>query len=176
MYLRSVLTPMARRLAASGTVTGSSTCPCLIPGKQQFPQNFFLIFPNEKRTPNGQKRAPTVTKRNSASEEAAILNGDPNGIRTRVTAVKGRCPNRWTIGSQKSGALCDAGSGVASGKFGRYPDRTSPSRPCPRSHSIRQHHIPRNSAIPVRDDAARGENFIGEIPPPATTTASLGAI
>ncbi len=26
-------------------------------------------------------------------------NGDPNGIRTRVSAVKGRCPNRWTIGS-----------------------------------------------------------------------------
>jgi hypothetical protein len=25
--------------------------------------------------------------------------GDPNGIRTRVTAVKGRCPNRWTMGS-----------------------------------------------------------------------------
>ena len=25
--------------------------------------------------------------------------GDPNGIRTRVSAVKGRCPNRWTIGS-----------------------------------------------------------------------------
>jgi len=24
---------------------------------------------------------------------------DPNGIRTRVTAVKGQCPNRWTIGS-----------------------------------------------------------------------------
>ena len=28
--------------------------------------------------------------------------GDPNGIRTRVTAVKGQCPNRWTIGSGKS--------------------------------------------------------------------------
>jgi hypothetical protein len=27
---------------------------------------------------------------------------DPNGIRTRVTAVKGRCPNRWTIGSGKT--------------------------------------------------------------------------
>jgi hypothetical protein len=26
---------------------------------------------------------------------------DPNGIRTRVTAVKGRCPNRWTIGSDE---------------------------------------------------------------------------
>ncbi len=25
--------------------------------------------------------------------------GDPTGIRTRVPAVKGRCPNRWTIGS-----------------------------------------------------------------------------
>ena len=30
-------------------------------------------------------------------------NGDPNGIRTRVTAVKGRCPNRWTIGSSEVG-------------------------------------------------------------------------
>ena len=29
----------------------------------------------------------------------AIAHGDPNGIRTRVTAVKGQCPNRWTIGS-----------------------------------------------------------------------------
>ena len=28
--------------------------------------------------------------------------GDPNGIRTRVTAVKGRCPNRWTIGSKET--------------------------------------------------------------------------
>ena len=27
--------------------------------------------------------------------------GDPNGIRTRVTAVKGQCPNRWTIGSRE---------------------------------------------------------------------------
>ena len=25
--------------------------------------------------------------------------GVPNGIRTRVTAVKGRCPNRWTMGT-----------------------------------------------------------------------------
>ena len=24
---------------------------------------------------------------------------DPNGIRTRVTPVKGECPNHWTIGS-----------------------------------------------------------------------------
>ncbi len=29
-----------------------------------------------------------------------LRNGDPNGIRTRVTAVKGQCPNRWTIGSE----------------------------------------------------------------------------
>ena len=27
---------------------------------------------------------------------------DPNGIRTRVTAVKGQCPNRWTIGSEEA--------------------------------------------------------------------------
>ena len=25
--------------------------------------------------------------------------GVPDGIRTRVTAVKGRCPNRWTTGT-----------------------------------------------------------------------------
>ena len=40
--------------------------------------------------------------------------GDPNGIRTRVTAVKGRCPNRWTIGSEtarKDGAKGDGGQG-----------------------------------------------------------------
>ena len=36
--------------------------------------------------------------------------GDPNGIRTRVSAVKGRCPNRWTIGSflEKRGEYSDA--------------------------------------------------------------------
>ena len=26
--------------------------------------------------------------------------GVPDGIRTRVTAVKGRCPNRWTTGTR----------------------------------------------------------------------------
>jgi hypothetical protein len=31
---------------------------------------------------------------------ATRKSGDPNGIRTRVTAVKGQCPNRWTIGSE----------------------------------------------------------------------------
>lgn len=29
------------------------------------------------------------------------IGGDPTGIRTRVTGVKGRCPNRWTIGSSQ---------------------------------------------------------------------------
>ena len=28
--------------------------------------------------------------------------GDPNGARTRVTGVKGRCPNHWTMGSPKN--------------------------------------------------------------------------
>ena len=28
-----------------------------------------------------------------------LEDGDPNGIRTRVTPVKGECPNHWTIGS-----------------------------------------------------------------------------
>ena len=28
-----------------------------------------------------------------------IALGDPNGIRTRVHGLKGRCPNHWTIGS-----------------------------------------------------------------------------
>ena len=41
--------------------------------------------------------------------------GDPNGIRTRVTAVKGRCPNRWTIGSVERG-----------GEFGRGSDNLQP--------------------------------------------------
>src|SRR5665213_3049834 len=27
--------------------------------------------------------------------------GVPDGIRTRVTAVKGRCPNRWTTGTRR---------------------------------------------------------------------------
>jgi hypothetical protein len=31
------------------------------------------------------------------------MKSDPNGIRTRVTAVKGQCPNRWTIGSEEEG-------------------------------------------------------------------------
>lgn len=34
-------------------------------------------------------------------EKTKKMNGDPTGIRTPVTAVKGRCPNRWTIGSQQ---------------------------------------------------------------------------
>ena len=38
-----------------------------------------------------------------------MLLGVPDGIRTRVTAVKGRCPNRWTTGTRglerNSGAL-----------------------------------------------------------------------
>ncbi len=47
-------------------------------------------------------RCPARMRENSA----AIFgkkHGDPNGIRTRVTAVKGRCPNRWTIGSSEVG-------------------------------------------------------------------------
>ena len=33
----------------------------------------------------------------------APTNGDPTGTRTRVTAVKGRCLNRLTIGPKKTG-------------------------------------------------------------------------
>ena len=49
----------------------------------------------------------TISDRNSfgrrkiraASAEAALnWFGDPNGTRTRVTALKGLCPNRWTMG------------------------------------------------------------------------------
>ena len=29
--------------------------------------------------------------------------GDPNGIRTRVRGLKGRCPNHWTMGSRSRG-------------------------------------------------------------------------
>lgn len=44
-----------------------------------------------------------VPKRRVVPGAAAIrqlLTGDPTGIRTRVSAVKGRCPNRQTIGPQ----------------------------------------------------------------------------
>ena len=38
----------------------------------------------------------------STGESDTFESGDPNGIRTRVTAVKGQCPNRWTIGSEEA--------------------------------------------------------------------------
>ena len=31
--------------------------------------------------------------------------GVPDGIRTRVTAVKGRCPDHWTTGTQRARVL-----------------------------------------------------------------------
>ena len=34
--------------------------------------------------------------------------GVPDGIRTRVTAVKGRCPNRWTTGTHRLSRNIDA--------------------------------------------------------------------
>ena len=43
--------------------------------------------------------------------------GDPNGIRTRVSAVKGRCPDRWTIGSVGSRGSCGGKGWVASFYF-----------------------------------------------------------
>ena len=44
--------------------------------------------------------APAVINAASLIDvQSVLLIGVPNGIRTRVTAVKGRCPNRWTMGT-----------------------------------------------------------------------------
>ena len=54
-------------------------------------------------------RTGSRTAFSSRHVRPCICRSDPNGIRTRVTAVKGRCPNRWTIGSLRGwehGAKC----------------------------------------------------------------------
>ncbi len=50
----------------------------------------------------GSNRRPSACKADALPAELilhlGIKNGDPYGIRTRVTAVKGRCLNRLTKG------------------------------------------------------------------------------
>ena len=50
----------------------------------------------------GSNRRPSACKADALPAELilhiTINNGDPYGIRTRVTAVKGRCLNRLTKG------------------------------------------------------------------------------
>src|SRR4051812_4545400 len=49
----------------------------------------------------GSNRRPSACKADALPAELIlhnIINGDPYGIRTRVTAVKGRCLNRLTKG------------------------------------------------------------------------------
>ena len=46
-------------------------------------------------------RPPNNKKRNRSD---SLSNGDPTGTRTRVTAVKGRCLNRLTMGPKEKAA------------------------------------------------------------------------
>src|SRR5919199_1955636 len=46
----------------------------------------------------GSNRRPSACKADALPAELILQNGDPYGIRTRVTAVKGRCLNRLTKG------------------------------------------------------------------------------
>jgi hypothetical protein len=46
----------------------------------------------------GSNRRPPACKAGALPAELILRNGDPYGIRTRVTAVKGRCLNRLTNG------------------------------------------------------------------------------
>jgi hypothetical protein len=52
-------------------------------------------------SPSAHKRGSTMGPRRFRGIFAKWLKvfGVPDGIRTRVTAVKGRCPNRWTTGT-----------------------------------------------------------------------------
>jgi hypothetical protein len=46
--------------------------------------------------------APGLVRRKSKIQnpKSKMANGDPDGTRTRVAALKGPCPNRWTTGPQ----------------------------------------------------------------------------
>ncbi len=57
-------------------------------------------------------------QKRTTSIEVVLLYDDPYGIRTRVTAVKGRCLNRLTNGPQRYG----------SGGGDRTPDLTGMNR------------------------------------------------
>ena len=46
----------------------------------------------------GSNRRPSACKADALPAELILQYGDPYGIRTRVTAVKGRCLNRLTKG------------------------------------------------------------------------------
>ena len=46
----------------------------------------------------GSNRRPSACKADALPAELILHIGDPYGIRTRVTAVKGRCLNRLTKG------------------------------------------------------------------------------
>jgi hypothetical protein len=46
----------------------------------------------------GSNRRPSACKADALPAELILHIGDPYGIRTRVTAVKGRCLNRLTNG------------------------------------------------------------------------------
>ena len=46
----------------------------------------------------GSNRRPSACKADALPAELILHYGDPYGIRTRVTAVKGRCLNRLTKG------------------------------------------------------------------------------
>src|SRR3954462_4415636 len=49
----------------------------------------------------GSNRRPSACKADALPAELILLNGDPYGNRTHVTAVKGRCLNRLTNGPNK---------------------------------------------------------------------------
>ena len=52
----------------------------------------------------GSNRRPSACKADALPAELILHNvGDPYGIRTRVTAVKGRCLNRLTNGPDNGG-------------------------------------------------------------------------
>ena len=63
----------------------------------------------------GSNRRPSACKADALPAELILQNGDPYGIRTRVTAVKGRCLNRLTKGPDEilTKIIAPIGAGLA---------------------------------------------------------------
>src|SRR5688572_23976306 len=55
--------------------------------------------------------------------------GTPNGTRTRVSALKGRCPNRWTMGAWEDRAERARGSSVGAGASRTVEEGLQPVAP-----------------------------------------------
>ncbi len=76
----------------------------LVPSIASFLTNFRQLRPTPANSADFSKRPRSQYSCGLKRETPPKKKSDPNGIRTRVTAVKGRCPNRWTIGSGSGAA------------------------------------------------------------------------